>query len=333
MSEDENRTAAQREFEAIVWPKGAGHLYRRAGQEIAREAGHDAAGVIVGGTVAEFLYRVKVGEHTAETPGLAHLELMLGDTLATRAAEEAGTIRVLTFIEWLAVQGVPMTERVERMLADPPPADTVEEAAYRTVATQMALPVAADHHVARAVLAGAAAVARLRRHTRGDATGSTEDQLQLMAQADPTVAAAWDGLDDAGRRGPGNWTIHCWDEICCKAEELAVLTTAATAPATVEQRIAIAQHEVRHGMLAKARDCEGEGLQQGYRSVSAYGEALVEGRVRWEANGGAPDGAQEAMRLHADAVAEASGVMLSDESRTILLNAVTDRWTQLAPPA
>lgn len=332
MSEDENQAAAQREFEAIVWPKSAGHLYRRAGQELAREQGQDTAGVITAGTDAEYLYRWQVGEHTAESPGWLHLEMLLGDAIATRAAEDVGTVRALWIREWICQLGVPMTERVQRMPSDPPPADTPEESAYRTVATHNALTVASDHHVARAVLAGAAAVARLRRHTRGDVEASTEEQIEATTLHDPVIAAAWDELDAAGRRGPGNWVVDQWDVICSAADELAVLTIAATAPATVEQRIAIAQHEVRHGMLAKARDCEGEGLQQGYRSVSAYGEALAEGRVRWEANGGAPDGTQEAMRLHADAVAEASGVMLSDESRTILLNAVIARWPQLAPP-
>lgn len=328
MNEEEERAEAQRKFDAIQWPEGAAALYRRAAQELAREQGQDSAGVVAAGTAAEYLYRWRVGEHHVDSPGELHLELLYTDALAACAAETVGTVRSLQIVEWISQQGVAMTDLVQRWLLNPSDADTPQEAAYRTVATEKAVLIADRLHVAKAVVAGAAAVAFLR---TGQRVG-IEGRIVAMADTDPLLNVAWGELAEAARRGPGDWVVSQWDEIRSSAEELAALTAAVDTPATVEQRIAIARHEVTHGLLSKARDIEDEGLRQGFRSVSAYGEALAEGRVRWEESGGAPDGAEEAMRLHADSVADAEGVMLSDESRAVLLNAVSERWAQLAPP-
>ncbi|ORA27393.1 hypothetical protein [Mycobacterium aquaticum] len=330
---EEGRAEARRQFDAIQWPKGAAALYRRAARELAREQGQDSAGVVAAGTAAEYLYRWRVGEHHVDSPGELHLEVLHTDALAACAAETVGTARSLQIVEWISQLGVVMTERVQRWLLEPPlDTDTPLEAAYRSVATEKVVLTADCHRVALGVVAGAAAVARLRRHNRSDVEGSTEDQIVEMACSDPLLAVAWGELDETQRRGPGSWVVSQWNEISEAAEELAALTAAVNAPATVEQRIAIARHEVTHGLLWRARDTEDEGLQQGYRSISVYGEALAEGLARWEDADGSPEGAQEAMRLHADAAADAAGVMLSDDSRNALLNAVHERWPQLAPP-
>ncbi|MBN7296599.1 hypothetical protein [Mycobacteroides abscessus] len=318
------------------WTKGTAALYRRAGRELAWDPRvHSAAGVIIFGLHAEALYRWRTGGTAAESLDGVRLELL--DPLATYAAAHVGTWRMLSTADWVERQQEWLHQRVQGLISDPPPADTAEEAAYRTAATQKALAVAGDRHVARAVLAGAAAVARLRRHTRGDVYGSTEDQIREMALSDPVIAAAWDDLDEAGRRGPGGWVIDQWDEICCKAEELAALTAAATSPITTEQRIAIARHEVRHGMLRGVRDDLALGVEHERARVAviAYTEALVEGLVRWEASGGEPGGAHEAMRLHAetDSAAVDAETLMTPGARERLRDTVIARWAQLAPPA
>lgn len=196
--------------------------YRRVGREIGREQRCTAAGVLFAGVCAEYLHRWQRGATTADTPAETLLEALCGDTLATRAGDELGIVTNTRITNWISTNWSLVEERARLLVGDSDP-DTAEEAAYRTVATQMALAVADDHHVARAVLAGAAAVARLRRHTRSDVTGSTEDQLFEMTETDPALAAAWDELDENGRQGASAWVISRWGEIASAAEELAVL--------------------------------------------------------------------------------------------------------------
>ncbi|CPS10742.1 Uncharacterised protein [Mycobacteroides abscessus] len=320
-----------------TWTKGTAALYRRAGRELAWDPRvHSAAGVIIYGLHAEALYRWRTGETTAESLDGVKLELL--DPLATYAAAHVGTYRMLCTADWVERRQEWLHQRVQELIADPPPADTVEEAAYRTVATQKALAVAGDHHVPRAVLAGAAAVARLRRHSRSDAEGSTEDQIEAMARHDPAIAAAWEDLDEAGRRGPGNWVIDQWDAICEAAEELAGLTVAATAPVTIEQRVAIVRHEVRHGMMRRAHDPEFfEGRESGRRAALEYTESVAEGLARWEAAGGDPDGADAAMVAHVDAdpaaIAAEVDTLITAGAREKLRSAIRARWAQLALPS
>lgn len=194
--------------------------YRRAGRAIGLEQGCTAAGVIFAGSCAEYLYRWQVGATAADTPAETLLEVLCGDPLATRAGDELGIVAVTRITNWISVNWSVVEERAQ---THPPDTGTAEESAYRTVATQMALDVAVNHQVARSVLAGAAAVARLRRHSRSDVEGSTEDQIAEMTKTDPVVAAAWGELDEKGRRGPGDWVIKHWDEIAAAAEELAVV--------------------------------------------------------------------------------------------------------------
>ncbi len=196
--------------------------YRSVGREIGREQGCTAAGVLFAGTCAEYLHRWQSGATTADTPAETLLEALCGDPLATRAGDELGVVAVTRITNWVSVNWHIVGERV-RLLVDAEGADTAEEVAYRTVASQMALAVANDHRVARAVLAGAAAVARLRRHSRSDIEGSAEDQLAEMAETDPAVAAAWDELNEKGRRGVSSWVISRWSEIVSSAEELVAL--------------------------------------------------------------------------------------------------------------
>lgn len=220
--------------------------YRRAAQAVAREHGFATTGVIINGAIAAGLRRreLESGEATATAEALA--EQLCEDSLVTAAADELGVVRTLSVATWLSDNWSGITERAAAAPVGQAFADTPEEAAYRSVAAQMALPVAGDHRVARAVLAGAAAVARLRRHSRSDVEGSTEDQLREMAETDPAVAAAWDELDDADRRGPGNWVIGQWDEICEAAEELAALNSTARLWMRAEQRMEILEREMEN---------------------------------------------------------------------------------------
>jgi hypothetical protein len=309
--------------------------YRQAGRELAREQGLITAGVVHAGTLATAGRRRELGLVTASVAE-AILEACCGDVLITAAAQELDAFTAAWVERWFSQNWECVGERVARLRADPPPADTAEESAYRTVAAAAALGVASDHRVARSLLAGAAAVARLRRHGRSDVTGSTEDQIVVMAQSDPAVAAAWDELNDDGRHGPGSWVIHCWNDICSAAEELAALTAAATAPITVEQRVAIARHEVVHGMLRGVRDPSSLGAEHERARVAviAYTEAAAEALARWEAGGGSPEDAAEAMQLHAEADMAAAGAqaLVTPDARARLRDTVIERWAQLAPP-
>ncbi|CPR69609.1 hypothetical protein [Mycobacteroides abscessus] len=291
--------------------------YRRVGREIGREQGCTAAGVVFAGVCAEYLHRWQSGATTANTPAETLLEVLCGDPLATRAGDELGIVAVTRITNWISVNWDLVEERAQ-LLAVTRDADASEEAAYRTVATQMALDVAVDHHVARSVLAGAAAVARLRRHTRSDVEGSTEDQIAEMAQTDPAVAAAWDELDEKGRRGPGNWVIKQWDEIAAAAEELAALTAAADTPPTVEQQVAIARHEVANWLRQTKLPACG----------TAYAAAAAEGRVRWLAAGGTDEDEDAVMAGFAagDPAAAEAHTAFTPEARELIRRRVRELW-------
>lgn len=320
-------------METKDWPEQSANLYRRAGQELAADpSNHSAAGVILHGVFAEALYLWRTGSTSGESLDEVRLQL-LDRGVAACAAEQVCAYRTMSTASWVGQHEQWLHQRVRELVLDAPLADTAEEAAYRAAATQLGMLAYGENvDLCYAVVAGAAAVARLQRFSRADVEGDIEDQIADAAKADPLLAVAWAHMPADHRGGPVQWVFSAWEEIRCAAEELVALDQVAHAPISVEQRIAIVRHEVTHGLLAKARDIEDDRLQQGYRSVKTYGEALAEGRVRWEAAGGSPEGAQQAMRLHADTVADAEGVMLSDESRNTLLNAVHERWAQLAPP-
>lgn len=225
-------------------PERVTAAYEHVGRMVGREHGGSTAVVLLNGVLATCLRHEELETGEAIATSKALTEELCGDSLAIAAAAELGLVRSLCLANWLSDNWAFITERVGDALADPPPADTAEESAYRAVAGQMTLTVDTDHRVARAVLAGAAAVARLRRHTRSDVQGSTEDQIEAMAQTDPVIAAAWDELDEADRRGPGTWVIHNWDEICCAAEELTELNTTAARRMLAEQRMEILEREM-----------------------------------------------------------------------------------------
>ncbi|SIH16323.1 hypothetical protein [Mycobacteroides abscessus] len=291
--------------------------YRRAGRAIGREQGCTAAGVIFAGVCAEYMYRSQIGATGMDNPAETLIEVLCGDALGIRAGDELGIVASVRITNWVSVNWSIIEERAQ-LLADTPAADTAEESAYRTVATQMALSVADEHHVAVSVVAGAAAVARLRRHTSSDVEGSTEDQIAEMAQTDPALAAAWDELDETVRRGPGSWVIHRWGDICAAAEELASLTTAADTPPTVEQQVAIARHEVANWLRQTKLPACG----------TAYAAAAAEGRVRWLAAGGADEDEDAVMAGFAagDPAAVEAHTAFTPEARELIRRRVRELW-------
>lgn len=291
--------------------------YRRAGRAIGREQGCTAAGVIFAGVCAEYMYRSQIGATGMDNPAETLIEVLCGDALGIRAGDELGIVASVRITNWVSVNWSIIEERAQ-LLADTPAADTAEESAYRTVATQMALIVADEHHVAVSVVAGAAAVARLRRHTSSDVEGSTEDQIAEMAQTDPALAAAWDELDETVRRGPGSWVVHRWGDICAAAEELASLTTAADTPPTVEQQVAIARHEVANWLRQTKLPACG----------TAYAAAAAEGRVRWLAAGGADEDEDAVMAGFAagDPAAVEAHTAFTPEARELIRRRVRELW-------
>lgn len=294
--------------------------YRRAGRAIGREQGCTAAGVIFAGVCAEYMYRSQIGATGMDNPAETLIEVLCGDALGIRAGDELGIVASVRITNWVSVNWSIIEERAQ-LLADTPAADTAEESAYRTVATQMALIVADEHHVAVSVVAGAAAVARLRRHTSSDVEGSTEDQIAEMAQTDPALAAAWDELDETVRRGPGSWVVHRWGDICAAAEELASLTTVVEAPLRTDQRADIAKHEVKV-WLAQFGVSE---------PAIAYAAAAAEGMVLWETCSSDPEMVDGYMDTIASVDAPGDNGM-NDDVRAQCRQMIRDRWEQLAPP-
>lgn len=318
------------------WSVGNADLYRRAGQELAADpSNHSAAGVILHGLFAEALYRWHTGSSAVS---LDEVRMQLLDRgVAACAAEQVCAYRTMSTASWIGQQEQWLHQRVQELALDPPPVDRPEEAAYRAAATQLGMLAYGENvNLCYAVVAGAAAVARLQRLNHADVDGDIEDQIAAAAKTDPLLAVAWADMPDEHHSGPVQWVLTAWDEIVAAAEELAALTAAADTPATVEQRIAIARHEVTHGMLRGVRDTGDERLRQGYPAVRAYTEAVAEGLVRWEDSGGSPDGADQAMQAHADAdpavVASDLDRMLTPAARDKLREAIRDRWAQLAPP-
>lgn len=291
--------------------------YRRAGRAIGLEQGCTAAGVVFAGVCAEYMYRSQIGATAMDNPAETLIEVLCGDALGIRAGDELGIVTSVRITNWVSVNWSIVEER-SQLLAATLAADTSEEAAYRTVATQMALDVGVDRHVARSVLAGAAAVARLRRHTSSDVEGSTEGQIAEMAKTDPAVAAAWNELDEKGRRGPGNWVIKQWDEIAAAAEELAALTAAAHTRPTVEQQVAIVRHEVANWLRQTKLPACG----------TAYAAAAAEGRVRWLAAGGTAEDEDAVMAGFAagDPAAVEAHTAFTPEARELIRRRVRELW-------
>lgn len=327
-------------METQNWPQESARLYRRAAQECAREQPHatTTAVVVFAGFYAEAKQRWRIGAVEAQNEAEARLELLCGDLLATRAGDELHIRDVIGVGGWLDTNWPYVESRVNSLLqvqelADPlATVEAVGERCHATAAVE-SIAAASDSTTAAMAWAGAVATSRVR---LGDSwySLSADDRDAHLAEVvcgDPVWATAGEELDDDRRRYAARWVHEHWADICAAAEELAAAESS-HAPATTEQRIEISRHEVTHGLLWRVRDVDDEGLQQGYRSVRVYGEALAEGLVRWEAAGGSLEGADEAMKAHADAAADVAGAMLSDDSRSVLLNAVRDRWTQLAPP-
>lgn len=290
--------------------------YEYVGRLVAREHRRSAAAVIYCGLVAGLLRRLELTTGAAVASSDDIIEALCGDRLGNAAADELGLQSSLWHLNWIARGWDHITCRASEVQV--PELATVEESAYRTVATQMALDVAVDHHVARSVLAGAAAVARLRRHSRSDVEGSTEDQIAEMAQTDPAVAAAGGELDEEGRRGPGDWVIKQWDEIAAAAEELAALTTAADTPPTVEQQVVIARHEVANWLRQTKLPACG----------TAYAAAAAEGRVRWLAAGGTDEDEDAVMAGFAagDPAAAEAHTAFTPEARELIRRRVRELW-------
>lgn len=324
--------------ETTPWSIGTAGLYRRAGQELAADpSNHSAAGVIIHGLMAEALYLRHTGTSASS---LDEVRVQLLDHgAAACAAEQVGAYRTMCTATWVGQQEQWLHQRVRELALDPPRADTPEETAYRAAATQLAmLAYGPGHDLCYAVVAGAAAVARLRRWS-SSIGGDIEDQIEAEAKTDTLTAVAWANLPADHREGPTTWVFSAWDEIQCAAREQMTLTTVMDAPVTVEQRVAIARHEVRHGLLRNLRGGFG-GTGDRVEVCNAaieYTESAAEALVRWEADGGDPAGADAAMLAHVDAdpvvIATEVGTLFTARARDRLRGVVRERWAQLAPPA
>ncbi|MCP2622069.1 hypothetical protein NLB33_04275 [Mycolicibacterium smegmatis] len=331
-------------METKDWPEQSAALYRRVAQECAREQPHTTtATVVFAGFYAEAKQRWRIGTVEAQNEAEARLELLCGDLLATRAGGELHIRDVLGVGGWLDTNWMYVESRVNSLLqvqelADPSATVGVAAERYYAASAMESLAAAPDSTTAAMAWAGAVATSRMR---LGDSwyslsAGDRDAHLAEVVCGDPVWAAAGEELDDDHCRYAACWVHERWDDICAAAEELAALTAAAVTPVTVEQRIAIARHEVRNGMLHGLRNPSEEGgaHEQARAAVILYTEAAAEALVRWETVGGSPESADEAMRLHAEDASAAvdAQAWITPAARDKLREAVRDRWTQLAPP-
>lgn len=330
-------------METTTWPEQSAAIYRRVAQECAHnEPGATTATVVFAGLYAEAKRRWRIGATEAESEASARLELLCGDVLATCAGNELHIRNVIGVGGWMDTNWAYVESQVDTLLrlpTDPVAACRAPGERYHATAAMQSISVASDSTTASLAWAGAVATARVRLGDRWYGLSADERDAHLAETmcGDPVWAAASEELDEQLRRGAQRWVHEHWDEIATAAEGLATITTAADAPATTEQRIEIARHEVRNGMLGGLRSPSWMGgkHEQARVAVVAYTEAAAEALVRWETAGGSPEGADEVMRLHAEDVTTEVGAQtwITPAARDKLREAVRERWKRLAPPA
>jgi hypothetical protein len=317
--------------------------YRRAGQEIAREQRPNTATVIYAGVVADAACRWEAGRGDGgDTFAYVTIELLAGDVLASRAAQELDAIDALRVSNWMLANHHATTERAQNILATEAmePRDTRREDSFATAAVEVAA-ASGDIPARELAYVAACAAARCRAGDNWCAM-SAEERDELLAATtlgNPVWVAGRDELPQwRVEKAPG-WVYERWALVESAAETL-LAAQASLRPVTVDQRITIARHEVRHGLWRSIRD----GLDRldahnasKCRAVVEYTESVVEGLARWEAGGGDLSGADAAMAAHVDAdpaaIAAEVDTLITAEARDRLRGLVRERWEQLAPPA
>lgn len=258
------------------------HLYRRAGQELARDQGMKAAGVVHVGTLAEAGRRRELGLSTATTVGEAVLELCCGDALADRAARELDALAGARMERWIHVnwsfvgENVDQLQEVQQLLG----AEKSQSQAERCIALAAArsVSVARDSTAASVAYAGAVAVARTRLGDRWFSMSADDRDAHLVETicGDPVWATAAAELDEETRAGTCGWVYLRWDAITEASAVTETVAAVLAAEPTAEQRIEGLRREVR--MRLREVDLPADQV--------AYGAAAAEGLVRWRDRGG-----------------------------------------------
>ncbi|SLJ23450.1 Uncharacterised protein [Mycobacteroides abscessus subsp. abscessus] len=314
--------------------------YRRAGQEIAREQPNvTTATVIYAGVIAETAHRWETGRGDGgDTFAYVTIEMLAGDVLASRAAQELDAIDALRVSNWMLANHGVTTEQAQNILATEAmeSRDTRREDSFATAAVEVAA-ASGDVPARELAYVAACAAARCRAGDNWEAL-TAEEREELLAATTlghPVWVTGRDQLPRWRQDKTPHWVYERWGQIEAGAETL-IAAQASLAPVNVEQRVAIARHEVRHGIWKHLRDGLDRldaGDARKCTVIVEYTESVAEGLVRWEAGGGDPGGADAAMAAHVatDLAADADTVMTAD-ARDRLRGLVRERWTQLAPP-
>lgn len=257
-------------------------LFRRAGQELARDQGMKTAGVVHVGTLAEAGRRRELGLSSAGTVGEAVLELCCGNALAAHAARELDALAGARMERWLHVnwsfvgENVDQLQEVQQLLG----AEKSQSQAERCIALAAArsVSVARDSTAASVAYAGAVAVSRVRLADDWFSMSADDRDAHLVETicGDPVWATAAAELDEETRAGTCGWVYLRWDAITEEAVVTEAVAAVLTAEPTAEQRIEGLRREVR----MRLREVDLPAVQV------AYGAAAAEGLARWRDRGG-----------------------------------------------
>lgn len=257
-------------------------LFRRAGQELARDQGMKTAGVVHVGTLAEAGRRRELGLSSAGTVGEAVLELCCGNALAAHAARELDALAGARMERWLHVnwdfvrENVEQLQEVQQLLdAEPSPSQ-----AERCIALSAAgsVSMARDSTVASVAYGCAVAVSRVRLADDWFSMSADDRDAHLVETicGDPVWATASAELDEETRAGTCGWVYLRWDAITEASAVTETVAAVLAAEPTAEQRIEGLRREVR--MRLREVDLPADQV--------AYGAAAAEGLARWRDRGG-----------------------------------------------
>ncbi len=316
--------------EEIQDPERVAAAYRRAGQECAQYYGHGTATVIYAGATAEMVHRWGDGNSGRWANGAeATVELLLGDVLGSRAAQELNAIAALRISDWTSQNWQCVIDRAQSILAtesmqeqDPElmrATGTQREQCYARSAMEVAA-ASGDIPACELAYVAACAAARYRGRHRWEAL-TAEERDELLAATtlgDPVWVTGRAELPAWRQRKTPHWVWERWGQVEAGAETL-LAAQESLAPANSTQRIAIARHEVRQWLAP-------HGVHE---TFTAYGQAAAEGLVYWDTSSDDLAAGDDWMQCWAD---EVEGHGLTDEQLAQFRQMIRNRWEQLAPP-
>jgi hypothetical protein len=303
-------------------------LYRRAGQELAREQGLTTAVIVHAGTLAEAGRRRENGLSTTDTVGEAVLEVCCGDVLATRAAREVDALAAARLERWFHANWELVDRHVDRLytvqqLFDAETGLPQTERCHVTSAMEFTN-IARDSTAADLAYAGAVALSRVRLGDRwyGTSADYRDAYLTETICGDPVWATAAEELDEDKRGKVRGWVYGRWEQITEEATAIETVAGVITAESTYEQKIECTRREVR--MRLREVDLPTEQV--------AYAAAAAEGLARWLDRGG--DDARADAIMHSWALGDptVAGKLerVSAESLAQLRRLVREQWATVS---